>query len=196
MKVKDIFSEIFIGVNLNNYKNIDDTQEVYTFKKENIIYNSILYNDYGYNKFKKNPYKSLPNNKLLKINVSKRINEKYFIMFNDIIISIKKLYKVFNDIITKREKFLVTNNYIILRGINSDMFYAPFVSYYIENIGIKKYLESNNKISNELTIEDIKNIEIPNITLKQQIKRYFSIHSRIMEILKYQDEIKTILNKK
>ena len=57
MKIKDIFQEIFVGVNLNNYSKTDETEEVYMFKKDNIVFNSILYNNCGYTKLKKEPYK-------------------------------------------------------------------------------------------------------------------------------------------
>ena len=33
VKIKDIFQEIFVGVNLNNYSKTDETEEVYMFKK-------------------------------------------------------------------------------------------------------------------------------------------------------------------
>ena len=195
MKIKDIFNEVFLGVNLSNYTNKKDTQQVYTFKKENIVYNSILYNDYGLSKFKnRQKHISLPNLKFQKKEISKNISDKYFIKYGDIIISIKKPYKVFNDIIVKNEKILVTNNYVVLRGISDD-FYVPYISYYLENKGIKKYMDNNTKVNTELTIEDIKNIEIPNISKKEQIDRYLEIETRINKILEYQDQIEEILNK-
>ena len=195
MKVKDIFKEVFVGVNLSNYSKKKDLQQVYTFKKDNINYNSILYNDYGYSKFKnKKQYKSISNNDIFKLDVSKSISDNFFIKYGDIVISVKKPYKVFNDIIVKKEKMLVTNNYVVLRGISED-FYAPYVSYYLENRGIKKYLDNNSKANNELTKEDIKNIEIPNISKKEQIDRYFKIETRINKILEYQDQIEEILDK-
>ena len=195
MKIKDIFKEVFIGVNLNNYQNETNTQEVFTFKKENIVYNSILYNDYGYNKFKNHiKYESLPNTEFSKIKVSNKISNKYFVTFNDIVITKKKPYKVFTDIITRNERIIATNNYIILRGI-IDEFYAPFVTYYIENKGIKEYLKNNKRKNSELSIEDIENIEIPNISKKEQIDRYLEIETRINKILEYQDQIEEILNK-
>ena len=48
-----------------------------------------------------------------------------------------------------------------------DKYSYIFVANYLENIGIKKYIEDNNLTGN-LTKEDIKNIELPNIPKEKQ----------------------------
>ena len=194
MKIKDIFQEIFVGVNLNNYSKTDEIEEVYMFKKDNIVFNSILYNNYGYTKFKKEPYKYLPNKDLIKVKVSKNIKDKYYLKFGDVVISVKKPYKTFNDVIVKKNKIMVNNNYIILRKIDSDRFYAPYISIYLEMVGIEKYLKTNpSRINDELSIEDIKNIEIPNISKKKQIDIYFKIKSYMTRIIECNENIQKIL---
>ncbi|MBQ8892276.1 MAG: hypothetical protein IJ068_05415 [Bacilli bacterium] len=194
MKIKDIFKEVFVGVNLSNYSKNDETEEVYMFKKDNIVFNSILYNNYGYTKFNKEPYKYLPNKDLIKVKVSKKIKDKYYLRFGDVVISVKKPYKTFNDVIVKNNKIMVNNNYIVLRKIDSDKYYEPYISMYLEFVGIEKYLKNDGKkLNSELSIEDIKNIEIPDISKKKQINLYFTTLSYIRNIIESQESIQKIL---
>ena len=194
MKVEDVFKEIFVGINLSTCCKTTEKQDVYTFKKENIIYSSITYNNFGYNKFKnRERYDYIIKNDLQKIQVPKNIKEKYYIKYNDIIISLKKPYKVFNDIITTSDKIVITNNYIILREIDTEKYYAPYLKYYIENIGINELLKKNIRINNELSLEDVKNIELPTISLNEQINKYFEITALVQQILKSENQIIEIL---
>lgn len=195
-KIKDVFEEIFLGINLSTCSKVGEMQEVYTFKKENIFYHSILYNDFGYNKFRnRERYEYLVTSSLLKIKVPKNMKEKYFLKYGDIIISLKKPYKVFNDIIFQKDKIVATNNYVILRKRKSENYYTPFLAYYIENVGIEEFLKENNKMNSELSIEDIKNIELPDISKKEQIHKYFEITDLIKDILKSENRINEILSK-
>ena len=89
---------------------------------------------------------------------------------------------------------MVNNNYIVLRKIDSDRFYAPYISIYLEMVGIEKYLKTNpSRINDELSIEDIKNIEIPNISKKKQIDIYFKIKSYMTRIIECNENIQKIL---
>ena len=71
----------------------------------------------------------------------------------------------------------------------------PFLAYYIENVGIEELLKENNKMKSELSIEDIKNIELPDISKKEQIHKYFEITDLIKDILKSENRINEILSK-
>jgi hypothetical protein len=194
-KIKDAFDETFVGINLSTCSNTQKKQEVYTFKKEHIVYNSILYNDFGYEILKNTErYDHLPNKSLSKIAVPENIKEKYYLKYGDIVISLKKPYKVFNDIIIKKDKVIATNNFAILRGINREKYYAPYLVYYIEKVGIENLLNKINKKSNELSLEDVRNIELPDIPRAKQIARYFEIKRLIKVLLKSEEKIDKILN--
>lgn len=195
LKIKDNFKEIFVGVNLSTCSKNGDMQEVYTFKKEHIIFNSILYNDFGYNRLKyRAQYEHLPNKNFSKVKVPKNIKQKYYLTFGDIVISLKKPYKVFEDIIFRNDKIIATNNYVILRGIDRKKHYAPYLAYYIEKIAIENLLKNSNRINTELSIEDIKNIELPSISKSEQIDKSCEISALIKTILEAEDQIEKILN--
>ena len=49
-----------------------------------------------------------------------------------------------------------------------DKYSYIFVSNYLEKIGIKRYLENHPYINN-LTIDDVKNIELPDISKEKQM---------------------------
>lgn len=193
-KIKDVFEEVFVGVNLSTCSNTKEKKDVYTFKKDNILYGSILYNNFGYSKFKnREQYKQLSTNDLLKIKVP-NIKDKYYLRYGDIIISLKKPYRVFNNIITSSDNIIVTNNYIILRKIDSEKYYAPYIAYFIENIGILEMLIETDKRNTELSLENIRNIELPNISKKEQIDKYIEIKVLIKRILQSENRIKEILS--
>ena len=197
MKVKDVFKEIFVGINLSLGSKNGEMQEVYTFNKQNIIHNTILFNEFGYNKFKfREKYNHLPNTNLTKIKVPINIKEKYFLKFGDIVISTKKPYKVFNDIIIKNDRIIATNNFIILREMISEKYYYPYLMYYIEKVGIKKLLNESSKMNNELSLEDIKNIELPNIPRNQQFDDYFEVQALTRKILRAEERIEEIFKEK
>lgn len=155
MKVKDIFPEIFTGLYTDgkNMTKSNINNEVYTFNKNAICYGS------------------LSKNKLYKKNVYAEIKDKYFVQGRDIIISLKKPYKVCTMQYTGYpgiDKILIPNNFIVLRNINRDYYSYIFVTNYLDKIGINKYVEEN-KIEGDLHLADIEEIEIPDIPKEKQM---------------------------
>lgn len=152
MKIKDVFEEVFTGYNITNARgNNEEPKEIYMIQKESIQYTNII------------------ENKLIKKNLTTDIKNKYYMQPRDIIISQKKPYKVGTYRYSTTKQILIPNNFIILRGINRDLYSYIFIPNYLEKIGIKKFTEKE-KINSELTLENIKNIELPDISKEQQMK--------------------------
>ena len=151
MKIRDAFDDIFIGYNLTN-SIVDDKYAKYykSLQKDSIQYTNVI------------------PNKLIEKKYSSDIKKKYYLQNQDIIIFIKKPYRV-GTYSSDDNKIIVPNNFVILRGINDNYYNHIFLANYLERIGIKKYVEKNNKEGN-LNIEDIKDIELPDIPKTDQLK--------------------------
>ena len=160
MLVKEAFKEVLTGYNMTNSLSNDRyLKECYFIQKDSIQYTNII------------------EQKLVKKKVITEIKDKYLMHERDIIISLKKPYKVgtyrYLNLFNSEKNIVIPNNFIILRGINMNLYSYIFVANYLEKIGIAKYVEKNKvnaRMNKELTLEDIKNIELPDITKEQQMK--------------------------
>ena len=160
MLVKDVFEEIFTGYNMTNSPVNDKySRDCYFIQKDTIQYTNIM------------------ESKLVKKRVMTDIKNKYIMKERDIIISLKKPYKVgtyrHTTIFNNDKKVIIPNNFIILRGINMDLYSFIFVSNYLEKIGIEKYIIENKvdeRVNKELSLEDVKNITLPDIKKDEQKK--------------------------
>ena len=152
MKIKNAFNEVFTGYNLTNAR-IDDryVKDIYTMQKDSIEYTNII------------------ENKLIKKRFSDNIKKKYYMSDRDIVVYVKKPYKVGTYRFNNNLEIVIPNNFIILRGINMDLYSFIFVTNYLEKIGIDKYVKEHN-IEGNLTIGDICDIELPDIPKDQQMK--------------------------
>ncbi len=207
-KVKDIFEEIFVGVNLSALSKKGEKQEAYVLQKEDIDSNSLLMKDIEYYKLDSLDFqrrnegiigimlKGTDNAfaKLKTVKVPADLNKKFYLKPSDIIISIKKPYKAFAHYYT-RKKVIVNSNYVVLRGIDKDKYDRWYVTYYLENVGISKLLDQNNfdRFNTELTKEDIKNIDLPDISLEEQKYLSSNIGSYQRDILKAKYRIEKLL---
>lgn len=151
MKIKDVFEDIFTGYNMTNATGSNEPNEIFLIQKDSIQYTNII------------------KNKLVSKRIATDIKNKYYMQPRDIIISLKKPYKVGTLRTKTNQKIVIPNNFIILRGINMDLYSFIFVPNYLEKIGIPKFTEENN-ITSELTVENIKNIELPAIPKEKQMK--------------------------
>lgn len=151
MIVKDIFSEVFVGYNYINSPVKDKYAKIYkTLHKDSIQYTNII------------------SSKLVEKAFSNEIKTKYFIQSQDIIVFIKKPFRVGTIRTNKPEEIIIPNNFVILRGIDSLKYHYLFVATYLEKIGIQKYVQDHHKEGN-LTLEDIKDIPLPDISLEMQM---------------------------
>ena len=151
MKLKEIFEEIIVGYNITNAAIKDEYSTIYkTLYKDSIQYTNII------------------ESQLIEKNFSGEVKKKYFIQPRDILIFVKKPYRVGTLSYKIEDKIVIPNNFIVLRGINMDKYSYIFVANYLEKIGINKYIEDYN-INGNLTLEDIKNIELPNISKEKQM---------------------------
>ena len=173
MKIRNVFDEIYKGVNINTSQSEEFSQEIYTFNRDALQYANLL------------------ETKLEKVVVNKQIKPKYVVQGRDIIISIKKPYKAATLQRKIDKKIVVPNNFVILKfneEIRNKYSYI-FLTNYLDRIGLKKYADEN-KIDNELSVEDIKNIELPDIPKTKQmsisnllnnINERSSLYSRLLE---------------
>jgi len=151
MKLKNVFEDIIVGYNFINASVKDEYSKVYKYlQKDSIQYTNII------------------ESQLIERTFTGEVKKKYFVQPRDILIFVKKPYRVGTLSYEIKEDIVIPNNFIVLRGINMDIYSYIFVANYLENIGINKYIEENNIIGN-LTIEDIKNIELPDITKEKQM---------------------------
>lgn len=175
MKLKEAFNEIFTGYNMTNAVGSNEkAEEVYFINKDSIQFTNIILN------------------KLVSKTITTSIKNKYFMQERDIIISLKKPYKVgtYRFKSEKIEKIVIPNNYIVLRGIDRNYYSYIFVANYLEKI---KFADYDKK--DELRITDINEIELPDISKEEQMK-ITPLINRINErstiydkILKNDDEI-------
>ena len=166
MTIRDAFKNVFIGYNLSNSTVDNDNGTRYkVLQKESIQNNSII------------PAKLVTKTFI-------KIDEKYFLQPSDIVIYLKKPYRV-AAVIPSNNKIVVPNNFAILREIDSDKYNYLFLTYYLEKIITEKYI---NKSS--IGAEDIKKIELPDVSIDEQrkissllenINRRTSIYSSIMD---------------
>ena len=156
MLVKDAFEEVFTGLNMTN-SSVNDkyVEDVYFIQKSSIQYCNII------------------QSKLIKKRISTQIKNKYIMQGRDIIISLKKPYKVGTYRYKDSKTVVIPSNFIVLRGINRDLYSYIFVANYLEKIGLEKYSNDNKikeRYNKELLLEDILNIELPNISKEEQMK--------------------------
>lgn len=154
MQIKDIFPEIFTGVNLNiGNSREESTREIYTLIKDSIQYTNII------------------EKKLVKKTINIDVKDKYKMYDRDIIISLKKPYKVGTYRFIKHKEIIIPNNFAILRNINRDKYSYIFVANYLERIGIDKYIKEHpNRRNEDLSIAEVKEIELPDISKEEQMK--------------------------
>ena len=151
MKIKDAFEDVYTGYNIANAAVKDKYSKMYrTLHKDSIQYTNIM------------------DSRLIKKAFTGEIKKKYFIEPRDILIFVKKPYRVgtYNHNVNK--EIVIPNNFVVLRGINMDCYSYIFVSNYLEKIGIKKYVDENKFVGN-LTVGDIKEIELPDIPKEKQM---------------------------
>ena len=163
MKIKDVFSHIFIGYNLTNSTTSTGYAEFYKYlQKDSIQYTSIL------------------SENLIEKKISSEIKKKYFLQPNDIVIYVKKPYRVGIHLQSDLPNIIIPNNFIILRGINEEYYHPVFVANYLEKIGLDKFVREEHHDGN-ISIDYLKLIELPDISIEEQLKvssLFKAIHNR------------------
>ena len=142
MKIKDVFEEISVGYNISNTTVKDKYSKIYkTLHKDSIQYTNII------------------DSRLIEKIFTGEIKKKYFIQPRDILIFVKKPYRVGTYTYEVNEDIVIPNNFIILRGINIDKYSYIFIANYLEIIVIKYFLLNNNFINN-IKINNIYKIKL------------------------------------
>ncbi len=151
MKLIDVFDEIVVGYNKTNAAVKDHYSKIYkTLHKDSIQYTNII------------------DSRLIEKAFTGEIKRKYFLQPRDILIFVKKPYRVGAYSYEAKEDIIIPNNFIVLRGIDMEKYSYIFVANYLEKIGIKNYIEQNNFVGN-LTLDDIKKINLPDIPKEKQM---------------------------
>ena len=151
MKLIDVFDEIVVGYNKTNAAVKDHYSKIYkTLHKDSIQYTNII------------------DSRLIEKAFTGEIKRKYFLQPRDILIFVKKPYRVGAYSYEAKEDVIIPNNFIVLRGIDMEKYSYIFVANYLEKIGIKNYIEQNNFVGN-LTLDDIKKINLPDIPKEKQM---------------------------
>lgn len=152
MTLNDVFDEILVGYNITNAAVKDKYSKMYkTLQKDSIQYTNMI------------------DSRLIEKAFTGEVKKKYFLHPRDILIFVKKPYRVGTYTFEAKEDIVIPNNFIILRGINMNLYSYIFVANYLEKFGIKNYIEKNQFVGN-LTIDDIKKIELPDISKERQMR--------------------------
>ena len=152
MKVREVFKEVLMGCNMTNaVSNDEKVKDIYTLQKDSIEYTNII------------------ENKLIRKRISNDVKKKYFMSDRDIVVYVKKPFKVGTYRFNNDLEVIIPNNFIILRDINMDLYSFIFVTNYLEKIGIDKYVKEHG-IETNLTITDIEDIDLPDIPKEDQMK--------------------------
>ena len=151
MKIKDVFEDVFTGFNINSLTTDNNFAKFYnTLQKDSIQYTNII------------------ESKLIEKKIGTNIKKKYIMQPRDILIFIKPPYRV--GTYSKRNdlNLIIPNNFIVLRGINMDLYSYIFVTNYLEKYGIAKFVKERN-ITGNLSKADIEEIELPDIPKEKQM---------------------------
>ena len=183
MRINEIFKDIYKGLRIE-YDNKLEPFEAYTVDTS-VVDNCVI----NYSK-----------NGLEEIHMN--VKDKFFLKPNDIVIatipSSSTAHVGYCSSID--DKAIIKKNLIILRNPYDDRKYnLEFIAEYLEIYGIKDYFDNVKKNREGLTIEDIKDIEIPNIERGKQDELMNAIHpinerSRLYnKLIQNDNEIKNYL---
>ena len=172
MLIKDVFKEIIVGYNITNSTTKNDYAKRYkTLQKDSIQYTNII------------------KDKLIEKNFTSEVKDKYFMKPRDILIFVKKPYRVGTYTYGDDIELVIPNNFIILRNIDMDKYSYIFVANYLEKVIMDKFKKDDTKKGN-LSIGEIENIELPDISKDKQmtispllkaINKRSAIYSNILE---------------
>ena len=172
MLIKDVFKEIIVGYNITNSTTKNDYAKRYkTLQKDSIQYTNII------------------KDKLIEKNFTSEVKDKYFMKPRDILIFVKRPYRVGTYTYDDDIELVIPNNFIILRNIDMDKYSYIFVANYLEKVIMDKFKNDDTKKGN-LSIGEIENIELPDIPKDKQmtispllkaINKRSAIYSNILE---------------
>ena len=152
MVLKEIFKEIYKGLRIESDSSTDgrDYYVIYTKDVGNCVIN-----------YSKDSVKCLNMN----------VKDKYLLKEGDIIIAsipsnttchVGYCSSLDND------NVIINKNFIILRNPVNDNYNLEFIAEYLENIGISNYFLNNRNNKEALTIPEVEDIVIPEISIQKQ----------------------------
>ena len=151
MKLKDVFEEISVGYNVTNAAVKDKYSKIYKIlHKESIQYTNVI------------------DSRLSEKAITGKVKKKHLIHQGDLLIFVKKPYRVGTYKYNPDEEIIIPNNFIVLRGINEDLYSNTFVANYLEKIGIENYVK-DNEITGNLILSQVEDIDLPDISKEKQM---------------------------
>ena len=159
MKLVEVFKDIFKGVRIENDKSIAAIN-AYVIDLKDV--DSCVIN------YKREEAMS----------IQMKVKDKYFLKPKDILIGIipsgTTSHVGYCQELNDNELVIIKKHFIVLRNPYNDNFNLEFIAEYLENFGIKKIFD--NTPFRELTLEEIENIELPNVPLEKQEEIVNLIH--------------------
>jgi len=160
MKIKKIFKEINKGLRIE-YDNRVEPIEAYLVDTGLVDSCVINYTKNGLEK------------------IYMDVKDKYFLKPNDIIIATipSSTTAHVGYCSSIEDKVIIKKNLIILRNpFDNNKYNLEFIAEYLENYGIKDYYDNVKKNKEALTIEDVEDIDIPEIDITKQEELIKAIH--------------------
>ncbi|MBR6133632.1 MAG: restriction endonuclease subunit S [Bacilli bacterium] len=152
MLLKEIFKSIYKGLRVESESDTDGKNYyvVYTKNVGNCIIN-----------YSKENIKC----------INTQVKDKYLLKEGDIIIASipsNKTCHVGYCSSTEDNNVIINKNFIILRNPINNNYNLEFIAEYLENIGINNFFKNNRTTKEALTVPEVEDIEIPNISIEKQ----------------------------
>ena len=152
MLLKEIFKSIYKGLRIESESDTDGKNYyvVYTKNVGNCIIN-----------YSKENIKC----------INTQVKDKYLLKEGDIIIASipsNKTCHVGYCSSTEDNNVIINKNFIILRNPINNNYNLEFIAEYLENIGINNFFKNNRTTKEALTVLEVEDIEIPNISIEKQ----------------------------
>ena len=171
MVLKEIFKDIYKGLRIESDSSTDGREYYVIYTKD--VGNCVI----NYSK---------DSVKFLNMNVK----DKYLLKEGDIIIASipsNSTCHVGYCSSLDDDNVIINKNFIILRNPVSDQYNLEFIAEYLENIGIKEFYLNNRNDKEALTIPEVEDIVIPDVSIQKQ--------DELMSLIKPINERNRLYNK-
>lgn len=152
MVLKEIFKDIYKGLRVESDSSTDGKEYYVIYTKD--VGNCVI-------NYSKDSIKTLNTN----------VKDKYLLKEGDIIIASipsNATCHVGYCSSVDDDNVIINKNFIILRNPISDQYNLEFIAEYLEGIGIKDFYLNNRKDKEGLTIPEVEEIVIPDVSIQKQ----------------------------
>ena len=152
MLLKEIFKSIYKGLRVESESDTDGKNYYVVYTKD--VGNCVI-------NYSKENIKC----------INTQIKDKYLLKEGDIIIAAmpsNTTCHVGYCSSTEDNNVIINKNFIILRNPINNNYNLEFIAEYLENIGINNFFKNNRTTKEALTVPEVEDIEIPNISIEKQ----------------------------